>query len=134
MDQEQIFDGGGTERNGIMQTEIDVKEYRKKKTLELVDKYKSLIEDVFRIFNDDKGSRDDDDEKDDGKQTTEQKKLEKIKKRSAALEQVEVFLNKIENLEHHLRESNNEKSEDSSKGNVPENGFTHPTKANARSK
>lgn len=116
-----------------METEIDVKEYRKKKTLELIEKYKNLIDDVFNIFNEDVSIKEDSDDKDDGKQPTEQKKLEKIKKRSGALEQVEVFLNKIENLEHHLKESNSAKEGEPPNNKESDNGFTHPTKANARS-
>jgi len=111
-----------------MKTDIDVKEYRKEKTLSLIEKYKSLIDDVFEIFDENKQE----DSSEDDKEETEQKKLEKIKKRSAALDQVDVFLIKIESLEHHLKESKEAENDNSIEIKKEEKGFQHPTKARAR--
>ncbi len=130
MDQEQISHGHGTENYGMMENELDIKEYRKKKTLELIDKYMGLIDNVFQIFDDNK-EIEVDDEKDD-KVSMEQKKLDKIKKRSAALEQVDVFLDKIASLEHHFAE-NKEPGQNQPLTTVKKmEGYTHPTKARAK--
>lgn len=112
-----------------MKTDTDLRNYRKEKSLSLVAKYKSLIEDVFDIFE-----KNQDDESDDKKET-EQKKLDRIKKRSVALDQVNEFLNKIESLEHHLKEV--EEINKSGTGAQPveeQKHFKHPTKARAKSK
>lgn len=108
-----------------MKTE-DLKNYRKEQTVSLVEKYKSLIDDVFKIFDENV-----EDENGDDKKETEQKKLERIKKRSVALDQVNEFLDKIESLEHHLKES--VQSENTENTKLKElKGYTHPTKARAK--
>lgn len=111
-----------------MKTDIDVQNYRKEITLSLVEKYKSLISDVLEIF--DENIKEDEDGEE--KEESEQKKLERIKKRGTALDQVDVFLTKIESLEHHLKES----EESDKKGEAPvkkeEQGYQHPTKARAK--
>tara|TARA_B100001146_G_C16187775_1_gene437653 strand:- start:676 stop:1014 length:339 start_codon:yes stop_codon:yes gene_type:complete len=111
-----------------MKTEIDVKKYRKDQTIKLIEKYKSLIDDVFEVFEDNVPEIEEDEKED-----SEEKKLNRIKKRSAALEHVDGFLLKIENLEHHLKEAE-ENSDDetvTTKKEEPK-GFQHPTKARAK--
>ena len=112
-----------------MKNDVDVKEYRKEKTLNLIKKYKSLIDDVFKIFDENKQE----DSGEDDKEETEQKKLEKIKKRSIALDQVDLFLTKIESLEHHVKESKESDKDSSTEVKKEEKeGFLHPTKKRAR--
>jgi vacuolar-type H+-ATPase subunit I/STV1 len=112
-----------------MKTDQDVQKFRKEKTLSLIDKYKSLIDDVFEIFEEDASGE----SEEDGKEETEHKKLERIKKRSTALDQVDVFLNKIESLEHHLKASEGSGDGDQSQEKQQEKGFQHPTKGRAKS-
>lgn len=113
-----------------IKTDNDLKQYRKENSIKLVAKYQSLIEDVFNIFD-----KNEDGENDDKKET-EQKKLDRIKKRSVALDQVNEFLNKIEELERHLKELDETKSKEKIKSNKTEdnNSLKHPTKARAKSK
>jgi hypothetical protein len=112
-----------------MKNDADVKEYRKEKTLNLIEKYKSLIDDVFKIFDENKQEYISEDDKEE----TEQKKLEKIKKRSVALDQVDLFLTKIESLEHHVKESQESQKDNTTEEKKEEKeGYLHPTKKRAR--
>ena len=113
-----------------MKNDIDVKKFRKEKTISLIEKYKGLIDNVFEIFDNNKC-----DSEDEEKDVSEQKKLERIKKRSTALEQVDVFLDRIEKLEHHLKEDEEERTDENGQ-KIPDTstrqGYVHPTKRNAK--
>lgn len=109
-----------------MKTELDVKKYRQEKTLNLIEKYKSLIDETFEVFEENKTI-----EEEEGNEEAEDKKLNRIKKRSSALEQVDDFLNKIESLEHHLKESK-QTEEGETQGINESKGYQHPTKVRAK--
>lgn len=77
-----------------------LKEYRKEQSLELINKYKDLIDKTFTVADKDLLQEKIDKEGDDNE--TEQKYLEAIKKRRVALDEVDLMLDKIEKLERHV--------------------------------
>ena len=85
--------------NELTNEDVDkIKSYRKEKTLQLIDKYKDLIDKTFSVA--DKDLLQDKIEQDGDDSQTEQKYLEAIKKRRIALDEVDLMLDKIEKLEH----------------------------------
>ena len=72
------------------------KEYRKKTSLELIDKYKDLIQKTFEIADKDLLQDEIDNENQNQK---EQRLLESLKKRRIAFDEVDIMLEKIEKIE-----------------------------------
>lgn len=101
----------------------EVQKYRKEKTLELVDKYKDLIEKTFEVLDKDllqeKINHEDD-------KASEEKYLESIKKRRVSLDEVDLMLDKIEKLERALLDS------DSAEINPTPQVSVNPTKRFAK--
>lgn len=102
----------------------ETRDFRIDKTLELIDKYKTLIDKIFDTIDMDLLGGEIDKVKD---SDSEKKILDKCRARRQALEEVEVLLGKIENLEAtHLR---------TSKGEVVPSGIDenlHPSKRHSR--
>lgn len=84
----------------------EIEDYRKNKTIELIEKYKDLILKTFIVADKDllQGKI----EEDANETQTEQAYLDAIKKRRVALDEVDLMLDKIEKLEQQI----NPKSED----------------------
>jgi hypothetical protein len=93
-----------------------IKDYRKEKTLELIEKYKDLIDKTFSVA--DKDLLQDKIEDDGDESQTEQKFLDAIKKRRIALDEVDLMLDKIEKLENQYNpEAGNTENSEEKKGN-----------------
>lgn len=91
------------------------KEYRKKTSLELIDKYKDLIQKTFEVANKDllQGEIDNEDEN-----QKEQRLLEALKKRRVAFDEVDIMLEKIEKLETSITNIDGKEVEDLETKNV----------------
>ncbi len=91
------------------------KEYRKKTSLELIDKYKDLIQKTFEVANKDllQGEIDNEDEN-----QKEQRLLEALKKRRVAFDEVDIMLEKIEKLETSITNIDGKEGEDLETKNV----------------
>ena len=91
------------------------KEYRKKTSLELIDKYKDLIQKTFEVANKDllQGEIDNEDEN-----QIEQRLLEALKKRRVAFDEVDIMLEKIEKLETSITNIDGKEGEDLETKNV----------------
>lgn len=91
------------------------KEYRKKTSLELIDKYKDLIQKTFEVANKDllQGEIDNEDEN-----QKEQRLLEALKKRRIAFDEVDIMLEKIEKLETSITNIDGKEGEDLETKNV----------------
>jgi|GEM_PF-1515167 len=111
-----------------MQDGNEVKKYRKEKTLELVEKYKDLIDKTFEILDKDllQNKIDSADSGNEGGKETEEKYLESIKKRRMSLDEVDVMLDKIEKLEGTLFNNNQDGDE------IQTTTSSNPTKRFAR--
>lgn len=81
-----------------------IKDYRKEKTLELIEKYKDLIDKTFSVADKDLLQEKIEDDGDESQ--TEQKFLDAIKKRRIALDEVDLMLDKIEKLENQYSPEN----------------------------
>ena len=91
------------------------KEYRKKTSLELIDKYKDLIQKTFEVANKDLLQGEIDNEDDNQK---EQRLLEALKKRRVAFDEVDIMLEKIEKLETSITNIDGKEGEDLETKNV----------------
>lgn len=91
------------------------KEYRKKTSLELIDKYKDLIQKTFEVANKDllQGEINNEDEN-----QKEQRLLEALKKRRVAFDEVDIMLEKIEKLETSITNIDGKEGEDLETKNV----------------
>ena len=91
------------------------KKYRKKTSLELIDKYKDLIQKTFEVANKDllQGEIDNEDEN-----QKEQRLLEALKKRRIAFDEVDIMLEKIEKLETSITNIDGKEGEDLETKNV----------------
>ena len=91
------------------------KEYRKKTSLELIDKYKDLIQKTFEVANKDllQGEINNEDEN-----QKEQRLLEALKKRRIAFDEVDIMLEKIEKLETSITNIDGKEGEDLETKNV----------------
>ena len=91
------------------------KEYRKKTSLELIDKYKDLIQKTFEVANKDllQGEIENEDEN-----QKEQRLLEALKKRRVAFDEVDIMLEKIEKLETSITNIDGKEGEDLETKNV----------------
>ena len=91
------------------------KEYRKKTSLELIDKYKDLIQKTFEVANKDllQGEINNEDEN-----QKEQRLLEALKKRRVAFDEVDIMLEKIEKLETSIGNIDGKEGEDLETKNV----------------
>lgn len=91
------------------------KEYRKKTSLELIDKYKDLIQKTFEVANKDllQGEIENEDEN-----QKEQRLLEALKKRRIAFDEVDIMLEKIEKLETSITNIDGKEGEDLETKNV----------------
>ena len=91
------------------------KDYRKKTSLELIDKYKDLIQKTFEVADKDLLQEEIDNENENQK---EQRLLEALKKRRVALDEVDIMLEKIEKLENSITGIDGKGEEDLENKNV----------------
>lgn len=91
------------------------KEYRKKTSLELIEKYKDLIQKTFEVADKDLLQEQIDNEDENQK---EQRLLEALKKRRVAFDEVDIMLEKIEKLETSITNIDGKEGEDLETKNV----------------
>ncbi len=98
---------------------LEIKEYRKKQSLDLIEKYKDLISKTFTVVDKDllQGKIDSDVDENE----SEQKYLDAIKKRRIALDEVDLILDKIEKLERHTMPDEEVEAEKSKADQVKKN-------------
>jgi PP-loop superfamily ATP-utilizing enzyme len=112
-----------------MSNEKEVRDYRKEKSLELIEKYKDLISKTFTVINRDILENEIKKADEGNENENEQKYLKKIKSRKQSLDEVVLMVDKIEELERHTKEEDDIGANETT---VKITSNSHPSKRHAR--